>query len=92
MPVSKRRTASDPSAAPLRRARLGLLALLGVMALALGPTGGVAESMHPLARLSPIGSWFGQQASILIWAGLVYACAVWMDHLERHAPRRRDRR
>jgi len=71
------------------RARLGMLALLLAIALGLGHGPALVAPLQRLApTASPLVVWLGQQGVILICALAVYACAIWMDHLDRRAARR----
>ena len=75
------------------RARLGMLALLLALALGLGHGPALVAPLQRLApAVSPLAGWLGQQGVILIGALAVYACALWMDHLDRRAARRPDPR
>ena len=77
---------SEPSAYWRKNLRI-LTLLLSIWAFAGFGLGVIGVPWLDQFRLGgfPLGFWFGQQGSIVIFVVLVLVYAVWMDRIERHA-------
>jgi putative solute:sodium symporter small subunit len=85
---------SDARGRAYWRSNLRILAiLLGLWAVAGFGLGIVAVPWLDRFHVAgfPLGFWFGQQGSILIFVALIAVYAVWMDRVERRMQREQAR-